>query len=372
MRIVGIETATPEYYFRPEDRFEVAESFFRGTEKQRRLLPVLFEKTGVQRRHSCLLKSAEGSISERQSLYQKVDLENDSNNGPPTAVRMQVYDREAGPLAAVAVENVLRSTGFARTSITHLVTVSCTGFAAPGFDLQLIDHVGLSSSVQRTHVGFMGCHGGLNGLRVATALANHQPGTRVLLCCTELCSLHYQYSGESDQLVANALFADGAMALIGVADETEIPHQTDTTGWRVADSASYVIPGSQEMMSWTIGSHGFKMSLSPTLPALIESHIRAWLETWLSRHSMTVDDIGGWAVHPGGPRILSSFQQAMDLGERALQHSHGVLRDYGNMSSATVFFILQRLRAAGNQRPCVALGFGPGITIEAALLLPVN
>lgn len=365
MRILGIGTATPEFAFTQQDRFEVAESFMYDTDQARRVLPTLIEKAGVEKRYSCLLKSSAGSIAERQTLYRTVQSE-DAN--PSTEKRMQVFSQEAIQLAEQSVQQVMTKTTCDAREITHLVTVSCTGFSAPGFDLQLLDSAGLPRGVERVNVGFMGCHGGLNGLRVASAIANSDPQAKVLLCATELCTLHYQYSGNTDQLIANSLFADGSMALVGeAACSTSL---RSTSGWRVAGSASYVIPGSADLMSWMISDTGFRMSLSPALPSLIQQRVFDWMCEWLRKYDLTPEQIRGWAVHPGGPKILSSFQAAMSISREDLVHSYDVLREYGNMSSATVFFILQRMIDEGDRLPCVALGFGPGITIEAALLMP--
>lgn len=367
MQVIGIGTATPEFAFTQADRFEVAQHFFEGSEKERRLLPILFEKTGVQNRFSCLLNSAEGSIESRQSLFKPFDRETGGVE-PSTGERIQVFEKASTKLAMQAVLDVLNSTHCDPADLTHLITVSCTGFSAPGFDLHLVDQIPLSPSIQRTHIGFMGCHGGLNGLRVAAAFTKANPAAKVLLCATELCTLHYQYAGAPDQLIANALFADGAMALIGHGEHCEPP--ATGTGWSVADSASYVIPDSQQMMSWSITDTGFRMSLSAALPALIQDEIQAWLKHWLGTRGLTLEEIRGWAVHPGGPKILSSFSEAMDLERSTLRHSYEVLAEKGNMSSATVYFILQRMMREDYRLPCVALGFGPGITIEAALFLP--
>lgn len=364
MRIFGIGTAVPEHFFSLDDRHQISDSFFNGPDKERRLLPVLYEKTRVRQRHSVVLESSAGNLLERQSLYPATD---GTHTGPSTAARMAVYEEHAGRLSLQAVQHLQRTTKFVPDDVSHLVTVSCSGFSAPGFDLDLIRNTPLSASTQRTHIGFMGCHGGLNGLRVASAFANADPRSTVLMCATELCSLHYQYSGGADQIIANALFADGSIALVGRhADE---PCDTGSE-WIVADSTSYVIPGSQEMMTWRVLDHGFAMTLSAQLPALIQTHIRGWIERWLGQHDLTPADIRGWAVHPGGPKILSAFQSAMGLSDETVADSFEVLREFGNMSSTTVFFIIDRFMSQPNRLPCVSLGFGPGITIEAALFLP--
>ncbi len=211
----------------------------------------------------------------------------------------------------------------------------------------------------------MGCHGAINGLRVANALAQ-KPGSRVLLAAVELSSINYYYGPEIDKVIANALFADGAAALVA-----EVPADTCLgplpESWRVAATGSCIIPDSAWAMGWRILDNGFEMTLSRRIPGLIAENLKPWLVEWLAGHDLTIKDVGSWAVHPGGPRILDAVEQGLDLPPEALEVSRGVLRDYGNMSSPTVLFILERLRAAKLPRPMVMIGFGPGLVAEAAL-----
>ena len=233
--------------------------------------------------------------------------------------------------------------------------------AAPGVDIALIRALGLDAGVERVHVGFMGCQGALNGLRVARALALASPNARVLLCCVELCGLHLQYSGEPDLVVANSLFADGAAAaVVGIADGGQ--------AWRLAASGAALLPDSLDAMTWSIGDHGFTMTLSPRVPALIEAHLGPWLAGWLARHGLAIGDVASWAIHPGGTRVVGAVERALGLDARAGAAAREVLAEHGNMSSPTVLFVLERLRARGAATPCVALAFGPGLSVEAALL----
>jgi predicted naringenin-chalcone synthase len=229
-------------------------------------------------------------------------------------------------------------------------------------DFELIRALKLARTVERTHLGFMGCHGALNGLRVARALAMAEPGARVLLCAVELCSLHFHYPWNPKKLVANALFADGAAALVGAAD-------AGGEGWRAVASGACLFPNSAWAMTWSVGDHGFEMTLSTKVPELIARCLRPWLESWLAKHGLRIQEIQSWAVHPGGPRIVSAVEEALALPRECTAISWEVLADCGNMSSPTVLFILERLRCRGRPRPCVALGFGPGLAAEAALFL---
>jgi predicted naringenin-chalcone synthase len=299
--------------------------------------------------------------------------------GPTTCERMRVYAEFAGPLALRAATAAMHEAKFHGEEITHLVTVSCTGFLAPGVDLALISGLKLRSTVQRTHVGFMGCHGAMNGLRVANAFATADSNARVLVAAVELCSLHYYYGNTADKLVANAIFADGAAAVVGASGGRESPGESQMENnrgthvprspLRLVASGSCVIPGSTTDMAWTVGDHGFEMTLSRRVPGFIAKHLRPWLETWLSDNGLSLADVRSWAVHPGGPKIVSAVEESLGLTTADLAASRGVFADHGNMSSPTVLFVLDRLRQQNAARPCVALGFGPGLVAEAALFV---
>jgi predicted naringenin-chalcone synthase len=277
---------------------------------------------------------------------------------------MERYAAEAGPLAVSAARSALDDAAIAPARVTHLITVSCTGFYAPGFDAALIRELDLSREVARTHVGFMGCHGVFNGLKVARGFVGADPSAVPLVCAVELCSLHHQYGWDSDKIVANALFADGAGAVVGVSGGTP----AGANAYRLLASGSTLIDDSEDTMSWRLGNHGFLMTLSPTVPDLIGQHLRGWLEDWLARQRINLNAVASWAVHPGGPRILSAVGETLGLDPSQLHDSQRVLAELGNMSSPTILFILDRLRRAGASRPCVALAFGPGLAVEAALL----
>jgi predicted naringenin-chalcone synthase len=274
---------------------------------------------------------------------------------------MRHYAELAPPLALAACRRALD--GDPAGSFTHLVTVSCTGFFAPGLDRGLVAELGLPATVARTHVGYMGCHAALNGLRIARAFVDADVDARVLVCAVELCSLHYHYSWDPAKLVANALFADGAAGVVAVNARSA------PAAWRLAASGSCLFPDSADAMTWTVGDHGFEMTLGKNVPGLIARRLRPWLEGWLAGHGITVAGVGSWAVHPGGPRILSAVEEGLGLPADALAVSRAVLAQYGNMSSPTLLFILRQLIDERAPRPCVALGFGPGLAAEAALFL---
>lgn len=330
-----------------------------------RMLPALYRKSGVHRRSSVLLGPPNDDVFARQSFY-GVASESEPF-GPSTAERMRAYQEHAAPLLHRAGQRVIDRMEGTSDSITHLVTVSCTGFCAPGIDSQLIESLGLSHEVERTHVGFMGCHGLINGIRVARSIVESNPQARVLVGAVELCSLHQQYSEDSDQLVASALFSDGAACLLVEGDRSE--ESSHSQGWEIVSSLSRKLADTSDLMGWKIGNHGFQMTLSPRIPSVIEAELRHPITEWLATEQIPLSDIQGWAVHPGGPRVIDAAGHALKLADFMLQPSREILWEFGNMSSPTVLFILERLHSSiGSGDHAVMIAFGPGLQVEAILL----
>ena len=352
----GIGTAVPSRRLSQADAVQVAHRINADTPEQARLMTRIYQKTKVLSRGSVLLEKDgdNGRIQERLSFY--------GAESPSTAERMQAFDDYAGGLALEAAEKALSDGDISSATITHLVTVSCTGFQSPGVDLFLIEKLALAPSVQRTHIGFMGCHGAMNGLRVAHAFAEMDPQAVVLLCAVELCSLHMAYGWHPEKVVANALFADGAAAVVASANPS-LSHQS----LALRRSGSMVIPNSADLMHWEIGDHGFAMGLSPLVPETVGAALLPWLRDWLKEQAIPLEAVTSWAVHPGGPKILSTCSEVLSLEPNRLLDSRAVLQDHGNMSSATILFILERLRRRSTAGLCLALAFGPGLTAEVAL-----
>lgn len=393
LNLLGLGTAQPAGSIDQQGAASQAATLCCDTLHQHRVLRTIYRQTRVQRRGSVLAdeSDAEPANGGAAMLTGTLDFypvrETPSDRGPAVSQRMDAYAQHALPLACTAARRALDESNSSPEEIAHLITVSCTGFSAPGLDVQLIETLGLRADTTRTMIGFMGCHGAINGLRAAQAMAQQRTSAsemqvanaKVMLCCVELCSLHFQYGWDAQQIVANALFADGAAATVGQAcSERETSfggnsqaHQaaaSSTDPWQLIATGSCVLPNSREAMTWTIGDHGFEMTLSPSVPRLIETHLAPWLTQWLKPMGLTVAEVGSWAVHPGGPRVLDAVEEALRLPGEAVAESRRVLAECGNMSSPTVLFILDRLRRSGSERPCVALAFGPGLTIEAALL----
>jgi len=365
LAILGFGTAVPSTTITQPEAQEIARYLSVRNPEHENWLPHLYSQTGIDKRHFCmgrgLIRDMLDGTRHSQSVFLPRDVDDDP--GPTTGERMAVYRAEAPDLAVRSARQALVHSKISPKSITHIVTVSCTGFHAPGVDVALIDELRLPATTQRTHVGYMGCHGALNGLRVARAYAGAEPSARILLCAVELCSLHYHYGWDPQRVVANALFADGAAAIVAA------PSAISPTAWKIAACGSCLIPDSQDAMAWTLDDHGFTMTLSKQIPELINANLRPWMSGWLGENGVKLADVKSWAIHPGGPRILSAAAEALGLGAEALRDSLQIFATHGNMSSPTVLFILEHLHGRGAPRPCVALGFGPGLAVEATLIV---
>jgi predicted naringenin-chalcone synthase len=309
----------------------------------------------IEKRHSIL-----ADASSNLSFYTSVHPDLPRSTGE----RMDLYAIHAPRLALAAAQSLLEGCEFEAHSVTHLITVSCTGFQSPGIDSILIESLPLPAEVQRLHLGFMGCHGAMNAIAAARSIAAGDSSALILVVLVELCTLHLQIGESRDEILPNVLFADGAAAFLVSAGSLNLPR---LARWELGPTRSHRVPDTAELMTWTIGDHGFRMTLDATVPDRIASVLPNLAQRWGWRDQRPVD----WVIHPGGPRILDAAQAALELEASATHASRDVLRHYGNMSSATVLFILRQLRASP-ARPVRMLAFGPGLTIEAAELRPLG
>jgi len=273
-----------------------------------------------------------------------------------TGARMERFVVEALPLARQALETALERARVAPEELDLLAVVSCTGYATPGLDILLARDLGLRADVQRLHVGHMGCYAAVPGLGVVADAAAAR-GQTAALVCVEITTLHIQPAERSlEQIVAHALFADGAAAAIV---------RPDGDGLAVADLAARTDTSTAALMTWDVTDRGFRMGLSPKVPEAVKGHVAPVVDELLARNGLGREDVTAWAIHPGGPAIVDAVGDALGLDDEALEPSRATLREVGNCSSATVLMVLERLQPTG---PTVALAFGPGLTLYGALL----
>ena len=364
MLITGMGTAVPAGTVSQTAAYEATHQLCCDSDEQRRVMEMIYQGAGVNQRSTVLLEEAVAVQDVVDGFY--APRSHDDDRGPTTRARMEKFEECSLALAMESCETALAHADQDVSEITHLVTVSCSGFHAPGFDIGLIQNLGLSPETQRTHVGFMGCHGSFNGLRVAKSYVEADPKAVVLMCSVELCSLHHHYGWSTEKVIANALFADGSGAVVCRADTPGTnPLQSK---FKLIRNGSYLMPDTLNAMSWRIGDHGFEMTLSQKVPGLIEKNLEAWMTKFLAKEGLTIGDVKQWAIHPGGPRILDSCLAALDISSDDVAPAREILAQYGNMSSATILFLLNRLQAEARRGPVVAVGFGPGLTIETMLL----
>ncbi|MFB9691583.1 type III polyketide synthase [Amorphoplanes digitatis] len=342
--IAGLGTALPP----SATQSELWESFFseRYTGGRRRLAERIFANSGVRTRQAAvspLLEDISGWSTER---------------------RMRRYQVEAMPLAKEAVGRALTEAGIAADELGLFVVCSCTGYATPGIDILLARDMGMSASLQRLFVGHMGCYAALPGLGTAADFVAGR-GRPALLLCAELTSLHLQPSdprADIQQIVSHALFSDAAAAVVLIP-------ATTPGGYAVSDVIALTDTTTAGYMTWDVTDLGFRMGLSPQVPEVLSAHVRAMVDDLLARNGLAIGDVDGWAVHPGGPKILDVVQEQLGLPAEALAASREVLATRGNCSSPTVLLVLDELR----RRPAppdrvVMLAFGPGLTLYGVLL----
>lgn len=342
-----------------------------------RLIHAAFDAAAIDVRHTVLEALGPGAPARTDEDLPVVD-EAGVLQKPSTGDRNAAFVRLAPPLFAAAARDALDGAGVAASAVTHVVTVSCTGMFAPGPDYRLVRDLGLPSATERFHLGFVGCAAAMPALRLADALCAARPDAVVLVVCAELCTLHFRPSDDPEQIVAASVFADGAAAAV-VSARSDLRDRLAGPRLDLERFGTTVTTDGERDMAWTVGDAGFEMTLTAEVPRIIGREIRDAVGGFLAG-----DDPGTsaapetspapeiWAVHPGGRSVLDRVESGLDLPAGALAVSREVLRSHGNMSSATILFILQRLMAdAAPGAPAAsvaALAFGPGLTVESALL----
>ncbi len=327
-----------------------------------RLIDAASHHSGIEARHFVV---PDGDAAAERKFYSV----NGEYVSPDTKARMEEYEKWSKLLTRQAVDALLRSTGCDPKTIGRLIVISCTGFFAPGIDYTLIEECGLPRTVKRTTIGFMGCAASLIGfssvLEAMTA-AGSSPLT-TLMVSVELCSIHLQTEATRDNILANMIFADGAAAALVSNDAALRPKAR----LELLETRSIVFEHSSDSMGWKIGNTGFEMVLSSDLPKIILEHAVPALKTMIASAGLTAAGIAHWALHPGGRAILDALQEGLELTEEAMQPSRTVLKNYGNMSSASILFVMKELLASRRVAAgdiCCAVAFGPGLSMEVAFM----
>ena len=359
--ITAIGTATPSNRFRQSTIADFMLRSMKLTNGESRKLKTIFKASGIEYRHSVL--EDYGKVSDFTFYSPAENFE----PVPSTESRLRVFREQAVGLSVSAVNDLLASRPeFKLNSITHLVVVCCTGMYAPGLDIDLVRCLGLSSTIQRTAINFMGCYAAFNALKLADSFCKNDKEAKVLIVCTELCSLHFQREATDDNLLANALFADGSAAVL-------VEHNSSSNLKLSLESFhSDLSKDGEQDMAWTVGDLGFEMKLSAYVPDIIKRGIASLTNSLLKKISKKFSDIKHFAIHPGGVKILQAIEQELGISKDKNQSAYKVLGQYGNMSSPTVLFVLkdlvQQLNAENIGEHVLSFAFGPGLTLESMIL----
>ncbi len=349
-RIIGIETGVPTKRYTQR---EILDYFlgFQDDKRRERAIRMIFERAGVRYRHMVLERDY---FQEPRSTQERND----------------VYMAEAVPLAGQVIDAGLTHSGFKPCDVDDLNVVSCTGFSIPGLDLQLAGLLKMRPDLQRSCILGMGCYGSFPGMRRASQAVKANPGSLALMLSIELCSLHMQFDQSAENVVSTALFSDGAaMALIG--DEAAAERVQGTCGPRIIDSKTYCDYSTLEHMSFKVTNTGFRMYLSSYVPELLASQVSGFVDSLLVANGLRRSDVRYWGIHPGSTKIVDAVQGQLGLTDAQVEPAHHVLYHYGNMSSATILFVLDMIQRCNHPEPDdygVLLAFGPGLTMESILV----
>lgn len=356
-KIISIGTAVPAFRHEQSSILHFMQRIYAFNEADRRKLKFLYSQSGIDTRYS-VISDYSRPLPEWKFYPHTENLE----PFPSLEQRMVYFQRYAAPLSVDAIRNCLEGKIRDR-EITHLITVSCTGMSAPGLDLQVMELLDLPKTTYRASVNFMGCYAAIHALKMADSICNTSSKAKVLIVCTELCTLHFQREATIDNIASSLLFGDGSAAVLVTPGENKWP------GLHLDNFYSEVIQKGKKDMAWELSSTGFLMTLSGYIPELIEEDFEPVVNRSLQYANIPRDKITHWCVHPGGRKILEAIQKTLTLRNGELKHSYDILKRFGNMSSSTLLFVLKGMMDEFRHTPeekatVYAAAFGPGLTME--------
>jgi len=354
-KIISIATSVPQFRHQQEDILHFMQGVYAMPDTDKRKMRFLYHHSGIDIRYS-VISDYSRPMSEWKFYPQSENLE----PFPSIELRMAWYHKYAPKLSVEAIRKCLDHKT-REEDITHLITVSCTGMSAPGLDLQVMELMDLPRNIYRTSINFMGCYAAIHALKMGDMICRTEKNAKVLIVCTELCTLHFQRSTSIDNIASSLLFADGAAAVLMTSDEHP------AKGIRLDNFYGEVVPKGKKDMAWELSSTGFLMTLSGYIPDLISEDIESLVERALEKNNLSQKDITHWCIHPGGRKILETVSSRLKLQPEDLNHSYQVLRHFGNMSSPTILFVLKDMLHQLDYHKTnniFGLAFGPGLTME--------
>jgi predicted naringenin-chalcone synthase len=356
--IHDIATSIPPFSSDQQHIREVMKKHVGTDRKTEAIIHRIYTQSGIEKRHSVV---QDFEPNEHGRLF----FNGQAKSEPGTAARNNVYEEESKKLFVDVGRKLLAGNPhISSEDITHVITVSCTGFFAPGPDYELVKALQLKASTERFHVGFMGCYAAFPAMKMAQSFCKADQDAVVMVVAAELCTLHFQFRNDIDNLLSGSVFSDGAAGMI---ISSKPPRKQ---GFIIRKFASSLAPKGEKDMTWTIGDSGFNMILSTYVPDIIKENLESVIQPLYEAYQLSRADIDYWALHPGGRAILDKIEDSLQLKSNQISASRAVLSEFGNMSSATVLFVLRKLLdsdlSAGQN--IVPMAFGPGLTIESGLL----
>ena len=356
-RIISIGTAVPQFSAKQSEILEFMIDAYKDATASR-ILKILFHSSGINTRHSVLPDF--GNFDNKNNFFV-------GNKIPNVEKRMEVYQENASNLALKAIQNTFQkiSSSPSDFEITHLITVSCTGLFIPGIDAEIIEELGLPGDIHRITVNFSGCNAAFSALKIADAISNSDKKARILIVCVELCTIHFQPVNNYDNLLSNTIFGDGAAAVLMVSDDTA--QQKNLSGLAVGGFYSDLLSEGKNLMGWNIKPTNFEMVLDSKVPSFISEHIKPFIDNCEMKLKIDAANINKWAIHPGGRKILDVVQKNLQLSNDEMENSYQILKEFGNMSSPTILFVLNEIvqQDLTSGENILAIGFGPGISVDS-------
>lgn len=356
--LIDITTASPPYKVKQDYAASELKKRMGGTAALCRMIDIASAHSGIDHRYIVIPDGEEYSDEKLFTLKGE-------HVSPDTETRMKEYEKWATILSVNAVRDLIDKNKIDISTIDKIITISCTGFFAPGLDYEIIKELNIPRNVKRTNIGFMGCAASLIGVNSVWESMNNNQGENIIMVSVELCSLHLQIKPTRDNILANMIFADGAAAAF-FSDKSN----SENLKLDIQFAESFLFEDSAKYMGWKIGNNGFEMMLSSELPKIILNSAAPRAIEILKSRGIAVDDIKHWALHPGGRAILDSLQNGLELSDEQLKPSRQVLKSYGNLSSVSILFVLKNIlesRQLSKDDYCCAIAFGPGLTMELVL-----
>lgn len=355
-KIVSIATNVSQYRHDQNDICVFADKIYNSNADDSRKYKFMYNRSGIQTRYS-VIPDYHSSVEKREFFPKTKDLE----PFPDMDMKMKCFAKHAAPLSIKTIEDCIAGK-ITKNEITHLITVSCTGMSAPGLDLDIMEKMNLRRNIFRTSVNFMGCYAAIHALKMAHALCRSSQQANVVIVCTELCTLHFQKENTMDNITSTILFGDGCAAVL-------VQKNTSTQkGIKLNNFFSHVAFKGKQEMSWNLSSSGFSLTLSGYVADLVKEDFNEIVLKALQESNLTKEDITHWCIHPGGKKILEAIDKGVGLAPASLRYSYDILKNYGNMSSCTILFVLQKImnELLWHDKPAkiFAAAFGPGLTME--------